>query len=65
MATLASNPDLLPFDVRLMNGVASLLYGLAGAGLLAGGVLFFVSVPVHIVIRRRLARSSARELKKT
>lgn len=45
MATLASNPDLLPFDVRLMNGVASLLYGLAGAGLLAGGVLWLARSP--------------------
>lgn len=45
MATLASNRELLPFDVRLMNGVASLLYGLAGAGLLAGGVLWLARSP--------------------
>ncbi len=45
MATLSAPPLGLPFDVRLMNGVASLLYLLIGAALLAAALLWLSRSP--------------------
>jgi cell division protein FtsQ len=52
----------LPADVRLMNGVASVLYGLAALGVLAAGVLWLMRSPLWpiraIQIEGDLARNS-------
>jgi len=45
MATLAAPTPGLPFDVRLMNGVASLLYALVGVALLAAALLWLSRSP--------------------
>jgi len=45
MTTFAASAPGLPFDVRLMNGVASLLYGLVGVALLAAALLWLSRSP--------------------
>ncbi len=45
MATFASTTNPLPVDVRLMNGVASLLYLLVGVALLAAALLWLSRSP--------------------
>jgi cell division protein FtsQ len=52
----------LPLDVRLMNGVATAVFALAGAGLLAGGVAWLMRSPLFpirsIQLEGDLARNS-------
>ena len=45
MATLAATASPMPIDVRLMNGVASLLYLLVGAALLVAALLWLARSP--------------------
>lgn len=45
MATITAPASGLPFDVRLMNGVASVLYLLVGAALLAAALLWLSRSP--------------------
>lgn len=45
MATFAAPAPTMPFDVRLMNGVASLLYVLVGVALLAAALLWLSRSP--------------------
>jgi len=52
MATLAADSMPLPFDIRLMNGVASALYALAALGLV-GAALFWLArsswLPIRVI----------------
>jgi cell division protein FtsQ len=45
MASLAARDVALPFDIRLMNGAASLLYALVAVGLVAGALLWLARSP--------------------
>lgn len=45
-AATPPSPVAMPMDVRLMNGVASGVFALAGAALLAGGVLWLTRAPM-------------------
>lgn len=45
MASLAARDVVLPFDIRLMNGAASLLYALVAAGIVAGALLWLARSP--------------------
>jgi cell division protein FtsQ len=45
MVSLAAPEPALPFDIRLMNGVASTLFALLGAALLAAGLLWLSRAP--------------------
>jgi cell division protein FtsQ len=45
MASLAAPAPALPFDVRLMNGVASALFVVAGVGLVAAGAVALARSP--------------------
>jgi len=48
-APVAAMPVALPLDVRLMNGVASGIFALAGAALVAGGVLWLTRAPLFTI----------------